>query len=189
MKEAALKWLAIAAVIALGVWLLTRAYESHRAAIFSEGDQAGAGRVQALWDADKVKRAGETVAKVAAARKEEQDQAAAAAKGERDALTKAAATAAANRAAAGRAAAHADRLSGDIAALNAAARAADLPEAAACPAQFVEQRNAAIRAREVLGSCVAEYRQLAQDADAAGAAAQLKLDTALSYIHAVAPPH
>lgn len=62
--------------------------------------------------------------------------------------------------------------------LDAAARASGLPTAAACPAEFERQRDAAIVARGLFGACVQEYRGLAEEADGVA----LKLDTALNYI-------
>lgn len=186
-----LVWLGVALACAAGVRWVVGSYEAWRDDIattkYQAGDKAGAGRVQARWDADTIKRGNELVAAVAAARADEQGKADAAVKGERNARQQAEARAARNLADAQRAGGAADRLSGDIASLNSAARAADLPEAAACAGQFVQQRNAAIRARELLGACQQEYRSMAADADGAVAGIQLKLATAMSYVNAVAP--
>lgn len=187
-----LVWLGVALACAAGVRWVVGSYEAWRDEIattnYQAGDKAGAARVQGRWDADTIKRGEALVKAVDAARKEEQGKADAAVKGERHARQQAEARAARNLADAQRAGGAADRLSGDIASLNGAARAADLPAAAACAGQFVEQRNAAIRARELLGSCQQEYRKLAADADSAVAGVQLKLATAMSYVNAVATP-
>lgn len=188
MTEKIVKAALLAALVFGVLYAIVWGYERWRDAKVAEGDAKGAGRVQALWNDDKVRRAAETVAAVAKARGEEQAAAAAAIQGERDARAKAESKAASDKAAAGRATAAAGGLSGNIAALDAAARAINLPSAAACPGEFVAQRDAAIRARAVLGACVAEYRQLGQDADDALRAVHLKLDTALSYIAAAVPP-
>ena len=178
-------WWAKALVAAAAAAALLMAYTSWRDALIEEGKVAGRAEVQAKWDQDKLDRAAATLQAVAAARKEEQDAAAAAAKGEKDARERAERQAAAARAAADRHAAAARGLSGDIAALDAAARSADLPTAAACPGEFARQRDAAIRARAVLATCSAEHGKLAADADAAVGELTLQLDTALGYIRAL----
>lgn len=179
--------LAVIAACAAVLYAIVWGYETWRDGKVAEGDRAGAARVQAQWDADKVKRAGEKDAAVAAARADEQGKADAAVKGERDARLKAEQQVARYRDAAGRSAAAAGGLSGHIADLDRAARAIDLPAAAACPGEFVKQRDAAIRARAVLNACQQEYRSLAAAADDAIGTITLRLDTALSYIAAVAP--
>ena len=65
--------------------------------------------------------------------------------------------------------------------------ALDMPSVAACPGQFVEQRALAVRARDLLGRCSARLESLAAGTDRAFTGITLKLDTALSYIIAVAP--
>lgn len=177
--------IALAAAVLFGI---VHGYELWRDAKVAEGDRAGAARVQALWDADKLTRAAATLAAVAQARKEEQDTAAAAAKGEKDARDRAEAKATELAAAARRSAAAAGGLSGKLAALDAAARSAGSPDAASCPRLFAQQRDDAIQARGLFGSCVAEYRSLGEDADAALASLELKLDTALSWINATGAP-
>lgn len=188
MRASILKWLAVGLLAALAVYLVVRGYESWRGAVFAEGDRAGAARVQEQWSREQIERGGQILAEVAAARADEQRIAADAAKGERNALKKAEQRAAADRDAAGRSAAAADGLSRNIAALDAAAGAVDLTDIAACPGEFVRQRDAAVRARRLFGSCVAAYRDLGEGVDDAWRAVNLKLDTALSYINAVAPP-
>lgn len=94
------------------------------------------------------------------------------------------AQASAAAAAAARAAAAGDGLRGTIDTLNAAARGAGLPTAAACPAELAAERQRAITARELLGSCTAEYRGLAAEADGIA----LKLDGALAWIDQVQAP-
>jgi hypothetical protein len=163
-------------------------YESWRDGVVAEGDAQGAGRVQDLWNKDKVARAAAAAKEVAKAREDEQEKAREAVKGERHAREQAESRAAAAAAAANRATAAVGGLSGNIAALDRAARALDLPSAAACPGEFGRQRDAAIRARALLGACAARHRDLAEAADGAVGAVTLKLDTALGYIRAVAPP-
>jgi hypothetical protein len=187
MIETIVKWALCAAIVAGIGYSIVWGYETWRDAKVAEGDKAGAARIQHQWDDDKVKRAGETVAAVAKARKEEQTAAARAAKGERDANANAAAKAASDLAAAKRATAVAGGLRDHIAALDAAARSLDMPSAAALAGQFVIQRDAAIRARGVLGSCVAEYTALGQAADERTRAIARDFETAMSYVKAVAP--
>jgi hypothetical protein len=181
----ALLVLALGAIVIYGI---VAGYEHWRDGKVAEGDRAGAARVQALWNADQVKRAGATLAAVAQARKEEQEAAAKAAQGEKDARDRAEAKAAQLAVAARRSASAAGGLSGQLAALDAAARAAGTPDAASCPALFAQQRDRAIQARALFGSCVAEYRSLGEDADGALAGITLKLETALSWINATGAP-
>lgn len=47
--------LLLASLAAALVFFVHRAYENHRAAVFAEGDRAGAARVQILWDEDRAK--------------------------------------------------------------------------------------------------------------------------------------
>lgn len=183
-----IRWALTLALVAGVIFGIVRGYEWWRDGKVAEGDRAGAARVQQVFDAYKLKQAALQAEAVAKARKEEQDIAAAAAQGERNALDKAQRDAAASKAAAARSAAVAGGLSGNIAALDRAAAALGIPDAATCPARFAEQRAAAVRAREVLGSCVAAYRELGQAVDDSWGAITLKLDTALGYINAVAPP-
>lgn len=72
----------------------------------------------------------------------------------------------------------AERLLGDIAALDAAARSRGLPSASACPAELEAERARAQTARQLFGSCVKEYRDLAEDADGIA----LRLETAINYL-------
>lgn len=181
----ALLVLALGAAVIYGiVWV----YESWRDGKVAEGDRTGAARVQALWDTDKNHRATATITAIEVARREEREAAAAAAKGEKDARDRAEAQASRNAAAASRSAAAAGGLSGQLAALDRAARAAGVPDSASCPGLFAQQRDAAIQARAVLGACVTEHRSLAADADAALAGLELRLDTALSWIRATGAP-
>ncbi|MBX3653180.1 MAG: hypothetical protein KF686_03280 [Ramlibacter sp.] len=180
-------WLVRTAIAAAVVAGIIFAYSSWRNNVLAEGDRAGAARVQAQWDKDKIQRATATLEAVGEARLKEQLSADLTAQGERDAIRKANAQAARDRAAAGQSAAAADKLRDDLEALNVAARALDLPTAAACPSEFARQRAQAIRARELFGACTAEYRALGEAADGALRGITLRLDTALSYIKAVAP--
>jgi len=188
MTERIVRIALVAALVAAVLFGIVAGYERWRDGKVAEGFKAGAAAVQGRWDQDQVKRAGDVLAHVAKARKEEQDRAALAAKGERDAHARSAAKAASDLVAARSAAAAAGGLSGVVADLDRAARAAGLPTAATCPGAFVEQREAAIRARAVLGACSAEYSALAAAADDRERALTLRLDTAMSYINAIAPP-
>lgn len=178
--------LKVAAVLALLAGAVF-AWNHHEDGVRADGYKAGAARVQGEWNADKAKRTQDALEAVQAARTDEQAKARAANEGERHAREQAEARAAAATAAARRAASAAGGLSGDIAALDRAARALDLSSAAACPGELGRQRDAAIRARAVLGACQQEYRDLAAAADDALGTLNLRLDTALGYIRAVAP--
>jgi len=61
MKEAILKWLAVAAVLALALWLAVRGYESWRTTVHGQGYAAGAAYVRSQWDDQKVRQAAEAV--------------------------------------------------------------------------------------------------------------------------------
>lgn len=187
MLETIVKWALVALLVAGVIFGIVHGYELWRDSKVAEGDKAGAARVTAQWDADIKKRDADKLASITAARVDEQKKAKQAAEVESNAQKLAAAKAATDLAAAQRAVAAAGSLSGNIAALDGAARALNLPSAAACPAEFAKQRDDAIRARGLLGSCVAEYRALGQDADSAIRAVTLKLSTALGYITIVAP--
>ena len=184
------KWALLAALVAGVIYGIVAGYEWWRSGVYAEGDAAGAARVQKRFDDAKLEWAAQTIQEVSAARADEQRMAANAAKGERDARQKAERVAAAARADADRAAAAGSGMSTTIAGLNAAAAALGIPDAASCPAEFVRQRDAAVRARDVLGACSAAYIDLARAADEAFGALTLRLDTALNYIGAVqhAPP-
>jgi hypothetical protein len=179
-----LTWLAVAAAAAAVIYGIFWVYETWRASVYEEGERAGAARIQHLWDADSTERGKERAEAVLAARIEEAEAAAEAAQGETHARERAEAQAARNAAAARQSAAAAGSLRDDLAALDQAARAAGVPDAASCPTAFAEQREQAIRARSILGACAAEHRQLAEDADRTLADLQLRLDTALSWIRA-----
>jgi Protein of unknown function (DUF2514). len=175
-------------VLALGaavIYGIVAGYEGWRDSVRAEGDRAGYGRCKGEWNTADLKAADVTAKAVAKAREEEQQAAAKAAQGERDARIRAQAEAERQAAAARRAKSAADGLHGDLAALDAAATAAGVPTAAACPGEFAKQRDSAIRARAVLGSCVAEYRLLAEDAERERAGLELRYSTALSWIGAV----
>lgn len=68
-----------------------------------------------------------------------------------------------------------------VASLDAAARARGLPSADACPAEVARSRAEAERARGLFSACVAEYRQLAEDAQGI----RLTLDVALRFVAAL----
>lgn len=61
MRAAILKWLAVALLAALAVFLVVKAYETWRAGVWAEGDRAGAARVQALWDEQDRQRAAQAL--------------------------------------------------------------------------------------------------------------------------------
>lgn len=185
------KILIVLALIALAAGLvfgIVHGYESWRMKQVEEGKTLGRAEVQKLWDKDKIARDAAQAVAVAKAVKEEHDKAAAAAQGEKDARDRAEARARANAVAADRARTAAGGLSGHLADLDTAARSLGIPDAAACPGLFAQQRDAAIQARSLFGSCVSEYRDLGQAADGDAAATQLQLDTALSYIKATGAP-
>lgn len=173
--------LLIAAAAAL-VFGIVHGYEAWRASVFNEGDTAGAARVQGLWDADIKKRDADTLVKVDAARKDGARMAAAAAQGEVDAIKRDKERLEHQAAAARASAAAAGSVRDNLAALDRAARAIGVPDAASCPGEFAKQRDDAIRARAVFGACVAEYQSLGADADRAASALELRLDTALSWM-------
>lgn len=181
------RWALTALLVAGVIFAIVRGYEWWRDGVRDEGATAGRAEVQEKWDADVRTRDAQKLAAIAKARKEEQDQAAAAVKGEHDARIKAERQAAADRTAAARAERAAGGLHGTIAALDGAARDLGIPDAATCPRLFGEQRDAAVRARAVLAACSAAYRELGTAVDDAWRAITLKLDTALGYIHAVKP--
>lgn len=53
MRAAILKWLAVALLAALAVYLVVRGYEAWRSAVWTEGDTAGAARVHNEWAEDR----------------------------------------------------------------------------------------------------------------------------------------
>lgn len=170
----------VAAVIA--------AYMGWRNSVFADGDTAGAARITTQWNQDTIKRAAVAASATKAARTEERNAAAAAMEVEREGRINAEKLARQAQASAARSTAAAGGLLGNLAALDAAARGRGLPTAAACPGEFERERDAAISARAVLGSCVAEYQALGRDDDLAHDAVALKLDTALAYIRILNPP-
>lgn len=181
-----LPWLALAAAVGFAVWMATSAYESHRAGLVADGDKAGYGRCTSEWADANVQQAAATVKAVAAARAEEQQAARAAVEGERHARTRAELQARREAAAAADARAGAVSVRDQLAALDAAAAAAGTPDAAACPSRLANERAAATRARTVFGACVSAYSVLAEGAGRDRADLHLRLDTALSWIHATA---
>jgi hypothetical protein len=190
MSDLQLKIVKAALVLALCagiVFAIVKGYELWRGHVFQQGDVAGAAREINLRNKDTIARAASAAKAISDARADERKTAAQAMETEREARRNAEKLAQLAQAAAARSAAVAGGMSRNIAALDAAAIGSGLPTAAACPGQFVEQRDAAIRARALLGSCVAEYRQLGEDADGAVDAIALRLDTALRYIAIVGP--
>jgi hypothetical protein len=187
MIETIIKWALVVALIFGVLYGIVLGYEHWRDSVLDQGDVRGAGRVQQLWDKDVERHDAIAAKAVADGRKQEREQAAQAMETEREARRNAEKLAILAQASAARSAAAAGGLSGHIAALDAAARGGGLPEAAACPGQLVVQRDAAIAARALLGSCTAEYQRLGQDADDAVDAITLKLETALGYIAIVGP--
>lgn len=186
MIERILVWLAVAAACAAVVFGIVRGYEWWRHGQVQEGKILGRAEVQEKWDEDVRQRDAAKLTNMAIAFTAGKKQAADAAQGERDALKKSNSQAVADLAAARRTAAAVGGLSDHIAALDGSARAIGIPDAASCPAKFVDQRDAAVRARQLFGSCVAEYRSLGQAVDDSWRAVTLKLDTAMSYIGALA---
>ncbi len=187
MTAPLVRWSLTVALLAGIVFGIVWGYEHWRDAVRNEGAAAGAARVQTQWDEDIRKRDTAKLAAVAKARQEEQAAAAAVAKGEADARQKAETRAAADRRAADAARRAGGGLRDDIAALDGAARAVGVPDAATCPSEFARQRDAAMRARKLLDTCGARYLELAQRIDESWTGITLKLDTALGYINAVAP--
>ncbi|MFC5498123.1 hypothetical protein ACFPOE_11305 [Caenimonas terrae] len=187
LTEKIIRAVLIFALIAGVLFITVKVYEHWRGGVYAEGDTAGAARVQQLWNKDTIARAAAAASATKAARAEEREQAAQAMETEREARRNAEKTASLAQAAAARSSAAAGGLSGHLAALDAAARSGGLPTAAACPGEFVKQRDDAIRARAVLGSCVAEYQAMGRDDDGAIDAVALRLDTALRYITIVGP--
>jgi hypothetical protein len=181
-------WTLLALLVAASIGAIVKGYDYWRNGVLDEGDARGAARVQIQWGLDKEARSKDLIAAVDRARSEEQKQAADAAKGEKNARDRAESKAAEQAAAARRATAAAGGLSGHLATLDAAARAAGAPGAAACPGLFAEQRDRAIQARGLFGSCVAEYRSLGEDAAGTLAARELALDTAIGWMRATGAP-
>lgn len=182
-----LKWFIVVGICAAIVFAVVRGYEWWRDGVRAEGVTSGQQEVQGKWDADVRIRDEQKLKDIAAARTEEREKAAKAAEGERNARDKAEREAVASRAAADRSSTAVGGMRGTIASLDRAARDLGIPDAASCATEFAKQRDAAVRAREVLGSCVSEYRELGKAADDAWDAVTLRLDTALGYINAVAP--
>ena len=184
-----LQVVAVLAICAAVVFGIVRGYEAWRGHVFALGDTAGAARVQALWSTDTIMLAAVATAAISKARTDERNDAAKAMEVERETRRNAEKSALLATAAAARSDRAARGLLGDVAALNAAAGDRGLPQAASCAGELVTERNAAIAARALLGSCSTEYRQLGQDADAERDALELRLSTAMSYIQIVGPPN
>lgn len=181
-------WLAVVAAAVALVFGVVTGFEHWQAGLRADGDRAGYARCDGERKQERIKQADRAAREVATARREEQETAARAAEGEKDARDLAEARERQQAAAARRAASAAGGLSGQLAALDAAARAAGTPDAASCPGQFAQQRDAAVAARALLGACVTEYRSLAADADGALSGVELRLDTALTWIRATDAP-
>ena len=179
------KWLLfIAACVALAYGVVT-GYEMWRNSVVDEGVQKGRAQVQADWDEDVRKRDTEKLVAVTLAVAKERAMADAVVQGERDARKKAEELARTFRADAIAARGNASGLSGDIAALDWAARNIGIPDAASCPGEFEQQRKAAMRARKLLSACSTEYQAVAERVDESWGRLTLQLDTALKYIDAV----
>lgn len=182
----------VTALVAAVLFGIVWGYETWRDGKVAEGYRAGAAagaaKVQALWDAERKESDRTTLLTIALARQEEQEIAAKAAKGERDARDRAEAQAQREAAAAHRSRAAAVSVREQLAALDAAAAVAGVPSAASCPSEFAAQRDAAVRARAVVGACTAEYQLLAERAGRERADFELRLDTALSWIRATGAP-
>lgn len=175
-----IKWGLIALAVAGAIAGAVAIYDNWHNDIEQGGVVIGRQEVQGRWDqanlqrADVAMRAGENF------RQQERRDAAKATEIENEARKREKAVAAA---ADGSKSASAG-LSGDIAALDAAARGRGLPSAAACPVEYQRQRDSAIFARSLLNQCSQRYQAVAETADGI----RLKLDTALGYIAiAVAP--
>lgn len=182
-----LTWLAVIAACAAVLYAIVWGYETWRDGKVAEGDRAGAARVKAQWDKDVKTRDDAHAAELKTAIAEAGRMARAANQGEKDTLNTSLARARTDLAAANRAAADGRTLRDTIATANSAALTLDMPSIAACPGQFVEQRALAMRARDLLGRCSARLESLAAGTDRAFTGLTLKLDTAMSYIAAVAP--
>jgi hypothetical protein len=180
--------LALGALLLVGgLFAFNRWIQGERGDARDAGVKSGQAEIQGKWDKDVIERDRKQAEAVNEARREERRMAATAAQGERDAREKAESQARSDRAAAAAAAAAERGLSGDIAALDDGARALGIPGVAACPAEFVRQRDAAVRARGLLGACATEYRELAAAVDDTWRAITLRLDTAMSWIASVQP--
>ena len=182
-----MKVLVVTAACAAVLYAIVLGYETWRDGKVDEGKKAGAAQVQALWDKDVKSRDDAHAQALKDAITEAGRISRLANQGEKNALEQSLARARADVVAAGRAAADGQRLRDDIAAANSAALALDMPSVAACPAQFVQQRALAVRARDLLGRCSARLESLAAGTDRAITGLTLKLETALSYIVAVSP--
>lgn len=179
MTAALIKWGLIGLAIAAAIAAIVIAYNNWHDDIEQAGVVKGRKEVKAQWDQDVIARQAAATTALARVRKEEQDAAAAAAKNAKVeyANEKAQAVAIA------RSGAVSVGMSRYIADLNASAIGRGLPTPAACPAEFVRERDDAIRARTALDQCSSRYREVAADGDAV----DLKLDTALRYIAVVVP--
>lgn len=184
------KIIAAMVVIALAaglVWGITTLYESHMDAARREAEQKGVNKTVLLWNDERRKQDAQHIKDLSDARTTERNAAVQSMAIEREAQEKKNAHVQADAAVAKRNADGAGRVFGLIANLDAAALALGMPGASACPGEFAKQRQAAIDARAVARSCVAEYRSLGEDAVATLRPLNLKLDTALKYIAVVSP--
>lgn len=185
--ETIVKWAITLAIAAGVIFGIVKAYEWWRSDVCKECTSVGRAEVQQKWDADVRKRDKEKLDAISRARLEERENAAKVIQGERDARDKAEKRAAAYAAAASISRASGTGLRDTIAQLDRLARERGIPDAAACPGEFVQQRDAALRGRSLLDACSTRYRELAESSDRAWDAVNLKLDTAIGYINAVAP--
>jgi len=185
--ETLIKWAITLAIVAGVIFGVVKAYEWWRSSVHEEGVIRGRAEVQQKWDTDVRKRDKEKLDAISRVRLEEREDAQKVVQGERDAREKAEKRAAAYAAAASTARASDTGLRDTIAQLDRLARERGIPDAAACPGEFVQQRDAAVRGRSLLDACSTRYRELAESSDRAWEAVNLKLDTAIGYINAVAP--
>lgn len=185
--ETIIKWLLVIAAIAVVVYGIVFGYEMWASGQVEEGRVLGRSEVQAKWDADVRQRDTEKLVAVAVAVAQERAMGAAVVKGEKDAREKAEKQAAGYRVDAATARGNTAGLSGNIAALDWAARNIGIPDAASCAGEFEKQRNAAMRARKLLSSCSTEHQALGERVDVAWGNLTLQLDTALGYINTVKP--
>lgn len=179
--------LLVIAIAAGLLWGIVTAYESHMDAARHEAEQKGINKTVLLWNEERRQQDAQHIKDLADARTSERNSAVTSMAIERAAQEKKNAQVQADAAVAKRNADGAGRVFGLIANLDAAAIALGVPGASACPGEFAKQRQAAIDARAVARSCVAEYRSLGEDAVATLRPLNLKLDTALKYIAVVSP--
>lgn len=185
--ETLIKWLLFIGAVAAVVYAIVFGYEMWRDGKVEEGLVLGRAEVQAKWDEDVRKRDSEKLVAVTVAVAQERAMGEAVVQGEKNARLKAEKLALGYKADATVALNNLGGMSGNIAALDWAARNIGIPDAAACPGEFEKQRNAALRARKLLSACSTENQGMGERVDAAWAALVLQLDTAISYIDTVKP--